>query len=79
MSDFSLLAEGFSSSDDTMLETLGESPSCTHLKGWDRKGALFRHAFELLQREQIRSPDHSLGNVASHLRHWRTLETSQGD
>jgi hypothetical protein len=38
----------------------------------------FRHAFERLQREQIRSPDHSLGNVALHLRHWRTLGISQG-
>jgi hypothetical protein len=27
MSDFSLLAEGFSSSDGTMLETLGQVPS----------------------------------------------------
>ncbi len=43
----------------------------------DPGGAPFRHATEFLQREQIRSPDHLLGNVALHLRHLRSLGTSR--
>jgi len=41
-------------------------------------GTPIRHAAVLLQREQIRSPAHSLWNVPWHLRHWRTLGTSLG-
>lgn len=48
------------------------------LEGQDLSGEPFRHAVEPLQCGQIRSPDHLLGNVAEHLRHWRTLGTSQG-
>lgn len=40
-------------------------------------GIPLRHAWELLQREQIRSPDHWLGKVVLHRRHRRTLGTSQ--
>jgi hypothetical protein len=39
--------------------------------------APFRHTFELLQLEQIRSPHHLLGNAVLHLRHWRTLGVSE--
>lgn len=36
-----------------------------------------RHVFELLQREQTRSPDHSLWKLALHLRQARTFGVSQ--
>jgi hypothetical protein len=36
----------------------------------------FRQVLELLQREQIRSPDHWLWKVWLHLRHWRIFGTS---
>ena len=42
-------------------------------EGHDLSGAPFRHACEFLQREQIRSPDHLLGNVALHLRQGRIV------
>lgn len=41
------------------------------------RGAPFFHALELLQREQIRSPDQVLENAVSHLRHGRVLGISQ--
>jgi len=65
-----------------VLDQLGGDSGTGHYRrlliGWRREGAAFRHAFNPLQREQIRSPHHSLWNAALHLRHRRSLATSKG-